>query len=62
MSAGGDHTCVVMTDEKVVCFGDNSFGQTRVPAHLGAVKSLAEAASTLAPVGVGYREAFERRH
>ncbi|MFT3771831.1 MAG: fibrinogen-like YCDxxxxGGGW domain-containing protein [Minicystis sp.] len=32
VSAGGDFTCVVMTDGTLACWGDDSFGQTDAPS------------------------------
>ena len=33
--AGGSYTCAVPADGRVVCFGNNKFGQCDVPADLG---------------------------
>jgi hypothetical protein len=34
LSAGSFRTCAVKTDDSVVCWGDNSFGQTIVLAAM----------------------------
>lgn len=32
ISAGGTHTCAIKSDGTLLCWGDNSYGQTAVPA------------------------------
>ena len=34
ITAGSAHTCVVRADHRVVCWGDNNYGQTNVPASV----------------------------
>lgn len=41
VSVGASHYCAVKTDDTVRCWGDDTYGQTTVPATLGTVKSVA---------------------
>ena len=40
LSAGGEHTCALKADRRVVCWGDNTYGQSTPPANLGVVRSV----------------------
>ena len=40
ISAGGDHTCAIKTGGRPVCWGDNLFGQTDIPAGIGTVSQI----------------------
>ena len=37
VAAGSNHTCGVIANGDLVCFGDNRFGQCDVPVDLGAL-------------------------
>ena len=41
VAAGAFHTCVLLENGNVRCFGSNDHGQCSVPTELGAVKQLA---------------------
>ena len=43
-AAGGGHTCGLRSDRVVVCWGDDSDGQTDVPAGLGSARAVAAGA------------------
>jgi len=41
VAAGDRHTCALQADGKLVCFGDNRYGQCDVPAGVGPVVAVA---------------------
>jgi alpha-tubulin suppressor-like RCC1 family protein len=40
VSAGGYYTCALKTDGTVICWGDNTYGQTTVPVGLASVAQV----------------------
>ena len=40
VSSGQSHACAIDLNKKVVCWGENTYGQTTVPADLGSVSQV----------------------
>ena len=40
VASGGFHACAIKADATVVCWGDNGYGQSTVPAGLTSVKQI----------------------